>query len=54
MMVCTLSLLFIMLSFTAVTNYADREQMGLDINGYSLWNILRFPPNEKLTVDLMP
>src|SRR5215211_1044163 len=38
---CTISLLFMMLSSTA--NRATSEQMGLGINGWSLWNTLHFP-----------
>src|ERR1043165_5473701 len=38
---CTVSLLFTMFSFTI--NRANSKQMGLGINGCSLWNSLRFP-----------
>jgi hypothetical protein len=49
---CTVSLLFIMFSFTAYP--AISECMGLGINECSLWNILRFPPIDKHIVYKMP
>jgi len=41
-----------MFSFTA--NRAASEQMGLGINGCSLWNTLHFPPIDKHLVPETP